>query len=210
MRYARVLPDTYHHFVIVETQTSVSLHHALDCILCTWLQKRRSDHLMPQRRPQNNNLMAKDLFTWRGTNVRTALTGKDGDISNLCQYKPYNWCYFREQKHSFPLNRVMLRRVLRPAMGEGNEMAQWILKANGNAVPRWSSRPLKVDEIHLPTEIKKREIFNGLIERRWGTSINPPKWSSEKSDDNEFEEFEDERKRIIPDIEEMVGKWQAT
>ena len=62
----------------------------------------------------------------------------------------------------------------------------------------------------MPTEIKKREIFNGLIERRWGTSINPPKWSSEKSDDNEFEEFEDERKRIIPDIEEMVGKWQAT
>jgi hypothetical protein len=54
-------------------------------------------------------------------------------------------------------------------------MAQWILKANGNVVPHRSSRPLKMDEIHSATEIKKRTIFDGLIERRWGTSINPPK-----------------------------------
>ena len=54
-------------------------------------------------------------------------------------------------------------------------MAQWILKANGNAVLHRSSRPLKVDEIHAPLEIKKRAVFDGLIERRWGASINPPK-----------------------------------
>ena len=31
-------------------------------------------------------------------NAHTALTGEDGDIFNLCQYKWYDWCYFREQK----------------------------------------------------------------------------------------------------------------
>ena len=100
----------------------------------------------------------------------------------------------------------MLGRVLGPAKGEGNEMAQWILKANGSVVPRRSSRPLKVDELHSPTEIKKRLIFDGLIERRWGTSINPPKPSSENPSDNEFEEHEDEDKpkRVAPDTEDSV------
>ena len=170
-----------------------------DCPLAFW------DYCV-ERRARINNLTAKDLFTLHGTNAHTALTGEDGDISNLCQYKWYDWCYFREQKQKFPFNREMLGRVLGPAKGAGNEMAQWILKANGNVVPRRSSRPLKVDELHSPTEIKKREIFNGLIERRWGTSINPPKPSSENSDDNEFEEYEDEdeAKRVIPNIEDTV------
>lgn len=86
-------------------------------------------------------------------------------------------------------------------------MAQWILKANGKVVPRRSSRPLKVDEIHSPTEIKKRAVFDGLIERRWGTSINPPKQTdAEDLDENEFEEYEDEDepKRTVPDIEDTV------
>ena len=97
--------------------------------------------------------------------------------------------------------------MLGPSKGAGNEMAQWILKANDKVVPRRSSRPLKVDEIHSPIEIKKRAVFNGLIERRWGTSINPPKQTdTEDLDDNEFEEYEDEGepKRIVPDIEDMV------
>ena len=92
-----------------------------------------------------------------------------------------------------------------PAKGAGNEMAQWILKANDNVVPCRSSRPLKVDEVHSTTEIKKRAIFNGLIERRWGTSINPPKQTNaEDLDNNEFEEDEDEPKRTVPDIGETV------
>jgi hypothetical protein len=101
--------------------------------------------------------------------------------------------------------------VLGPAKGKGNEMAQWILKANGNVVPRRSSRPLKVDEIHSAQEQQKRKIFDGLIERRHGTSINPPliisdDENNENYSDNEFEEYEDddEPARITPDIEDMV------
>ena len=47
---------------------------------------------------------------------------------------------------------------------------------------------------------------SGTIERRWGASIILPKpISSENSDDNEFEEYEDEAMRVIPDIEDTVG-----
>jgi hypothetical protein len=64
-----------------------------------------------------------------------------------------------------------------------------------------------VDEIHAPIEIQKRAVFDGLIERRWGTSINPPKQTdAEDLDDNEFKEYEDkdEPKRTIPNIEDTV------
>ena len=52
-----------------------------------------------------------------------------------------------------------------------------------------------MDELYSVTEIKKRALFDGLIERRWGTSINPPAQKdaedADNLDDNEFEEYED-------------------
>ena len=63
---------------------------------------------------------------------------EEGDISSLCQYGWYEWCYYREHTAPFPNNREVLGRVLGPACGEGNEMAQWVLKANGRVVPRRS------------------------------------------------------------------------
>ena len=53
-------------------------------------------------------------------------------------------------------------------------MAQWVLKANGRVVPRQSLRPLTTAERHSMVENKKCNVFNALIERRMGTSINPP------------------------------------
>jgi hypothetical protein len=88
-------------------------------------------------------------------------------------------------------------------------MAQWILKANGNVVPQRSHRPLKIEEVHSEQERMKHKVFDALIERRWGTSINPSiTKDTEDPDnvDNEFEEYEDddEQARIIPDIEDVV------
>ena len=36
-------------------------------------------------------------------------------------------------------------------------------------------RPLQTSKIHSKTEHKKWDVFDKLIERRWGTSISPPK-----------------------------------
>ena len=78
-----------------------------------------------------------------------------------------------EAKFSF--NREMLGQVLGPAKGEGNEMAQWILKANGFVVPLRTCRPLNTSKIHSEDEKKKRNIFNSLIKAKLGTSLNPPR-----------------------------------
>ena len=53
-------------------------------------------------------------------------------------------------------------------------MAQWVLKANGKVVPQRSLPPLTIAEKHSKVENKKRDVFDALIERRMGTSINPP------------------------------------
>ena len=99
----------------------------------------------------------------------------------------------------------MLGRVLGPATGEGNEMSLWILKANGEVVPRRSHRPLKVDEQHSEVEKKKRTVFNQVIERRHGPAIRKAPVNSDIDED--FTEYEDdfETPRDVPDIEESVN-----
>ena len=84
-------------------------------------------------------------------------------------------------------------------------MAQCILKSNAYVVHRQNLRPLHVGEVHSTEEEKKQNIFGALIERRWGTSINPPSVSTTSNDDI-WEEHEDEdaSDRIIPNIEDTV------
>ena len=99
------------------------------------------DHCV-ERRARINDLTARDLFQLHGTNPHTALFSEEGDVSNLCQFKWHEWCHCQENTNKFPFNREILGRVLGPAKGEGNEMAQWVLKANGKVVPRRTARPL--------------------------------------------------------------------
>ena len=115
-----------------------------------------------ERRARINNLTAKNAFKLHGSTPHRLTTGDEGDISNLCQYGWYEWCYFRDQTAAFPNNKEVLGRVLGPARGAGNEMAQWILKANGRVVPRRSLRPLKVDEIVLLKSRKEKYLMNSL------------------------------------------------
>jgi hypothetical protein len=156
-----------------------------------------------ERRARINNLTARDLFQLHGTAAHTVLTTEEGDISNLCQYDWYEWCFYREHTAKFPFNREVLGRVLGPAKGEGNEMAQWILKANGNVVPRRTLRSLNTAELHSRTEAKKRTIYDALITRRWGTSMSAPPEETEENSFNEYSD-DDEEARIIPDVEDTV------
>ena len=164
-----------------------------------------------ERRARIHNLTAKSNFKLHGVNAHTATTGEEGDISNLCQFGWYEWCYFREHTAAFPMQKEVLGRVLGPARGEGNEMCQWVLKANGRVVPRRSVRALQTSEIHSPSEIKKRQVFDELIERRHGTSINPPKTkdaskSAQPSEEHEYQEEVDVDQTLheTPDTEDIV------
>ena len=154
-----------------------------------------------ERRAWINNLTAKITFSLHGDNVYTSLTGKKGDISNLCQYKWYDRCYYKEHKERFRYNQEVMGQVLGSATSVGNKMAQWTLKSNRYIVPRQTLHPLHVNELHIPEEKKKHNIFGALIERIWVISINQPPVST-TINDNILEEHEDkgESARIIPDM----------
>ena len=173
-----------------------------DSPLCLW------DYCI-ERRARINNMTAKSRFNLDGTNAHTLTFGEEGDISSLCTYGWYEWCYFRDQTAAFPANKEVMGRVLGPARGEGNEMCQWVLKSNGRIVPRRSLRPLTVAELHSSTEIQRRQTFNELIKKKLGDSINPPKEEvMEVNDDNglNFDTYEDEdtEELPIPEIEDAV------
>ena len=55
-----------------------------------------------ERRARINNITDKNLFQLEGQTLHFTVTGEEADISNLCQFDWYQWCYFREQKSDFP------------------------------------------------------------------------------------------------------------
>ena len=96
-------------------------------------------------------------------------------------------------------------------MKKGNlgliSFAVWVLKSNGNVVPCRTVRALQLAELHSDTEKRKRDVFDALIESRWGSPMS----TSNKDDadmttdteDNEDDDNETTSKRHI-DIEDSV------
>ena len=89
-----------------------------------------------ERRAAITNMTAKDLIQLQVQTPHFATFGEEGDISNICQFWWYEWVYFWETKAKFPFPAHVLERCLGPAKNEGNEMIQWVLKHNGQIVPR--------------------------------------------------------------------------
>ena len=87
-------------------------------------------------------------------------------------------------------NLEILGRVLGPAKGEGSDMAQWILKANGRVVPRRNAVPLSITQMKSETEDKKRTMFDQLISKRWVTSLSPPNVTNDTNPENLLDPYE--------------------
>ena len=126
-----------------------------------------------ERRAQIFNLTAKNLFQLEGQNPYLATFGEMGDISNLCNFKWYEWVYFRQDTAPFPHLQEQLGRCLGPTKNEGNEMCQWVLQQNGQIVPRRTLRRLTADEASpLNTvEVQKRSQFDSAIREKLGDSM---------------------------------------
>ena len=128
-----------------------------------------------ERRAKIHNLTPKDLFQLNGQTPIAATFGMQGDISNICQFGWYDWCYFREESNiKFPFQKRQLGRVMGPLKNEGNEMTQAVLTINGTVVPRRSCTPLSMSELHSSVEIKKRSRFDEAIHKIHGDSMTIP------------------------------------
>ena len=164
-----------------------------------------------ERRVWIYNLTSRDHIKVHGSNPHTETFGEQGDISNQCQFQWYKWCYFRDHKAPFPHNQEILGRVLGPARWEGNELSQWVLKSNGNVVPCRTVQALQLAEEHSDTEKRKQDIFDALIERRWGSPMSTPNADDTDmtTDTEESENNDDETTKRHIDIEDSVDSQGA-
>ena len=142
-----------------------------------------------ERRAKIHNIIPRDLFQLNGSNPTTATFGTQGDISNICTFDWYDWCYYREEGGTkFPFQKRLLGRVLGPMKNQGNEMTQAVLNIKGQIIPRRTCAPLTTDEIHSPSEQAKRRKFDEEIARILGDSITlPPKPPPIETDDLHLE-----------------------
>ena len=151
-----------------------------------------------ERRVAIHNLTPQTLFQTGSATPHEYQFGTPGDISNLCQFDWYDWCYYREEgTNLFPYGKEILGRVLGPFKNEGNEMAQAILNHKGAVVPRRSVRRLTETEMLKDSEKRKREEFDRRIKKKLGDSMFLPDPSEEKaeledSDDFAYDERDDD------------------
>ena len=135
-----------------------------------------------ERRVQIMNLTARDTHKLRGLNPYTVTMGDQGDISNLCSFGWFEWCYYLEDRKAsrfgFPHAIERLGRCLGPSKNVGNEMAQWVLTQAGQVVARRTLRRLTPHELSVTneTERAKRQAFMEDIRRKFGDAVTlPPK-----------------------------------
>ena len=141
-----------------------------------------------ERRALIHNLIPRDLFQTGGNTPYEYQFGVQGDISNLCQFGWYEWCYYREEgKNLFPQMKEILGRVLGPSKNEGNEMAQNVLTHKGIVLPRRSVRKLTQREVEMDSEKKKRSQFDEMITKLLGNSMIVPTIAVNPQDVGEFD-----------------------
>jgi hypothetical protein len=85
----------------------------------------------------------------------TRMTGQPLDISNICEFKWFEWIYYRDHTSTFPHASEQLGRCLGPALNAGTVMSQWVLTRQGNVIPRQTLRKLTPSELMSETETKK-------------------------------------------------------
>ena len=125
-----------------------------------------------ERRMRIHNVIPKSLFQLNGSNPTTSTLGIQPDISSICQFDWYEWCYVRQETNTqFPFQKEVLGRVLGPCKNEGNEMTQNILLQNGKIVPRRTYRPLTLAEVNSKPEQDMRNAFDNDIKKKLGDSI---------------------------------------
>ena len=136
-----------------------------------------------ERRARIHNVIPRDLFQLDGNNPTTATFGVQADISNICHFDWFDWCYFREESNvQFPFQKRKLGRILGPMKNQGNEMTQAVLTISGRVVPRRTCAPLTTAEIHCPVERDKRKQFTDEIQKIFGDSMSVPTDITKPSD----------------------------
>jgi len=166
-------------------------------------------------RAKQFNVTAKNLFQLQGQTPHFLTLGQQPDISNICQFKWWEWVYYRDASLGFPHLQETLGRYMGPAKNHGNEMTMWVMNPKGEIIPRTALRRLTPAELYSPDEINKRDAFDIRVKMRYGNSFTLPDPQDEvvveEIDSNAYdpeivgeEGSPDEPQLIMPDADSAV------
>ena len=113
-----------------------------------------------------NNLTDRPLFQIQGQNPHLSTFDEEGDISNVCQFKWYEWDYSMDGATKLPNQAQFLCLVLVPTKNDGNKMSQWCLKVNGKIVPRISVVTLTTAQLNNSEEILRQMFSSNVLGKR--------------------------------------------
>ena len=127
-----------------------------------------------ERRAKIENSIAKENYLLKGSVPHSVMTGEMTDISNLCNFKWYEWVKFRKPGELYPYPTEWIGRCLGPATSKGNAMSQHVLTESGEVLPVQTLRRFTPSELASPIDTAKRERMDQIIRKRFGDSKHVP------------------------------------
>ena len=84
-----------------------------------------------------------DHFPLNGEVLETLTKGTVADITNISEYKWYEWVKYLDTTCTYPEDKWVLGCYLGPAPDVGSMMTSKIIRHTGDHIPRSTLRPLK-------------------------------------------------------------------
>jgi hypothetical protein len=105
---------------------------------------------------------ALDILSLDGDVPEAVATGDTPDISHLCDFEWYDWCWYIDPP-LFPEERRNLGRYLGPYHDVGGQLCKMILSAKGKLIVRTSVFPMSiVDTNSEVVKLQKHEFDKGV------------------------------------------------
>jgi hypothetical protein len=90
---------------------------------------------------------SNDIYMTTGQVPETIMNRNTANISHIAEFGWYNWVMFRDNKPSYPDDKLILGRYLGPAIDTGSTLMAKILKSNGVFVCRSTLQHLFDEEL---------------------------------------------------------------
>jgi hypothetical protein len=120
------------------------------------------------------------------------MTGNTPDISNLVEYRWYQWVKFREVNNKFPNFDEVLGHYCGRSPDVGSTTFYNVLNNNGNALQHTIIRLLTQSELNSEVEIKVQKEFDQKIEQKLGPGAKPSDYLEDSDATPEYENYADD------------------
>ena len=108
--------------------------------------KRLQDHCA-KLEAHIRSLTAHDHYSLDCEVPETGIKVHTAEISTICEYEWYEWVMYNYTTWQFPDPNFVLVQYLVPAIDVGSAMTANILNNTGEVVPRFTLRPLTMEEM---------------------------------------------------------------